>query len=74
MSDEFDLSGFGEEWLCPDIPFIEIYRDPYYYKSGQQLIALVNRCDVATQIDRENGLQSYTDVECVSDLTSDWAS
>ena len=66
--DEFENVG---DWLCPDIDSIELLSDPYQFANGKQIVALVNRCDIAEQVDQENGLvPNYNTTPCLDDLTS----
>jgi len=57
-------------WACPDIESYELYKNPAMYKNGSSLVAVVNRCDVATKIDQENNLTSYSKLACVPKYTS----
>ena len=62
----------GKSYLCPDLTTISVAQDPYMYTQGTQLVAIVNRCDIATQVDLENGLVPNYDVEsCLDDLTTE---
>ena len=48
---------------------LSIGNDPYQKLSGTVFTMVVNKCELAKEVDLENGLESYnSDVECSTDL------
>ena len=54
---------FGEDWVCADIDEFQLQNDPATYRSnyGESFNMVINRCDVAKQIEADNGLSSYAE-------------
>lgn len=42
-----------DAWICPDIESITLNNDPWYYEygSGQNIVMVVNQCDISTTND-----------------------
>ena len=71
LEEEFATTEFGDGWLCPDVTSFRLRGDPTQFANGQQITAVVNRCDVAVKKDQESGLvPTYTNTTCAMDLTS----
>jgi hypothetical protein len=73
FSNEFTST--TNEWICPNVTTIDLYNDPDSYQRGLNFAMVVNSCEVAKQIDKENGIVSYADSEgdvpCVSQKESE---
>ena len=64
--DTFFLTEFSsDEWICPDIASIELWRNPFLYTTGKNLVMVVNECNVAVDVDTANGVTSYSTTACL---------
>lgn len=71
INPSWQFEELNSRYLCPDISSLDLAQDPYYLDKGSAFVAVVNRCDIATQVDREHKLTpGYEVSECLDDLTT----
>ena len=50
-SDFFRTEFSNDGWLCPNVPEIEIFNNPFLFEDGSNFVAIINDCTIATGID-----------------------
>ena len=61
FTDEFDST--SNQWICPNVTEIKLWNDPVNYQQGLNFMMVVNSCENAQKIDKEEGLVSYADAD-----------
>ena len=65
-SEFFKTEFSNDSWLCPNVSEIEIFNNPFLFEDGSNFVVVINDCTIATEIDKAQGIESYSDAQCKS--------